>query len=259
MKISATIITLNEEHNIKECIDSLIDIADEIIVVDSYSTDNTERTCNSFDKLKFYKNHFEGHIQQKNFAVSQASYDFILSLDADERLSDNLINELKDIKIKNVAISSAYSMPRLNNYCGKWIRYSGWYPDRKIRLWDKRIGKWGGDNPHDHVVLDKSALKIKLFSDILHYTTPSIKAHVEQTNKFSEIAALALFKSERKVAVNFKILCDPFYTFFKVYFLRLGFLDGFYGLVIAVVSAHEKFLKFAKLKQLKLKHESSSP
>ena len=258
MKISATIITFNEERNIKKCIESLVEVADEIIVIDSFSTDDTERICKSFDKLKFYKNSFEGHIQQKNYAVSKASYNFVLSLDADEQLSNDLIKDLNNIKIEDITISSAYSMPRLNNYCGKWIRYSGWYPDRKIRLWDKRIGKWGGDNPHDHVVLDKSALKINLFSDILHYTKPSIKAHVEQSNKFSEIAAQELFKSERKVAVNFKMLCDPFYTFFRVYFLRLGFLDGFYGLIIAVVSAHEKFLKFAKLKQLKLKNESTS-
>ena len=257
MKISATIITFNEERNIKECIESLLQIADEIVVVDSYSTDKTELVCKAFNKVQFIQNNFEGHIEQKNFAVSIASNDFILSLDADERLSLELIDELKKIKSDNAVTTSAYSMPRLNNYCGKWIRHSGWYPDRKVRLWDRRIGKWCGSNPHDHIVCSKNTDKTQLTSNILHYTTTSIKAHVEQTNKFSEIAALELFRSKRKVAVNFKMLFDPFFTFFKIYFLKLGFLDGFYGLIIAVVSAHEKFLKFAKLKQLKSQHENS--
>ncbi|MEC7487945.1 MAG: glycosyltransferase family 2 protein [Verrucomicrobiota bacterium] len=258
MKISATIITFNEERNIKECLESLLDIADEIIVVDSYSTDQTEQICKVFNQVQFIKNIFEGHVEQKNFAVSIASNDFILSLDADERLSLELIDELKKIKAGNAVTNSAYSMPRLNNYCGKWIRHSGWYPDMKVRLWDRRIGRWGGTNPHDHIICSKNTDRIQLTSSILHYTTPSIKAHVEQTNKFSEIAAFELFRSKRKVAVDFKMLFDPFFTFFKIYFLKLGFLDGFYGLVIAVVSAHEKFLKFAKLKQLKSQHENSS-
>ena len=163
MKISATIITFNEERNIKKCIESLLEVADEVIVVDSFSTDDTERICKSFDKLKFYKHSFEGHIQQKNFAVSKTSYNFVLSLDADEQLSNDLINEINNIKIKKVTIPSAYSMPRLNNYCGKWIRHCGWYPDRKIRLWDKRIGTWGGTNPHDEdleCVCDRCDVKI---------------------------------------------------------------------------------------------------
>ena len=250
MKISATIITFNEERNIKKCIESLLEVADEVIVVDSFSTDDTERICKSFDKLKFYKNSFEGHIQQKNYAVSKASYNFVLSLDADEQLSDDLIQELNNIKIEGVTISSAYSMPRLNNYCGKWIRHCGWYPDRKIRLWDKRIGTWGGTNPHDHVVLNESAHQTKLLSNILHYTFSDITEHVEQSNKFSDIAALELFRSERKIAVKFKMLLDPLYTFFRMYFIKLGMLDGFYGLIISVVSSYEKFLKYAKLKKL---------
>ena len=250
MNISATIITFNEERNIKNCIESLLDIADEIIVVDSYSTDKTEQVCKAFNKVQFIQNNFEGHIEQKNFAVSIASNNFILSLDADERLSCELIDELNKIKSDNAVTTLAYSMPRLNNYCGKWIRYSGWYPDRKVRLWDRRIGKWGGSNPHDYVVLNESTRQVKLHSKILHYTVTSIKGHVEQSNKFSDIAALELSKSKQKVAVNFKMLLDPFYTFFKIYFLKVGFLDGFYGLTIAVISSYEKFLKYSKYKQL---------
>lgn len=140
MKISAVIITFNEEQNIKRCLDSLLPVADEIIVVDSYSTDKTEAICSSYEQVDFVKNEFKGHIEQKNFAMNRAKNDFVLSLDADECLSEKLAQEIKSLKTTAENKIQAYEMPRLNKYCGQWIKHSGWYPDKKLRIWNKKLG-----------------------------------------------------------------------------------------------------------------------
>ncbi|MTI29248.1 glycosyltransferase family 2 protein, partial [Cytophagales bacterium RKSG123] len=149
-KISAVIITYNEEKNIQRCLESLKGVVDEIVVVDSLSTDNTKKICEKFD-VHFIENPFEGHIEQKNYAMGCARNDYVLSLDADEALSPKLKESI--LKVKENWTADFYSFNRLNNYCGQWIRHSGWYPDKKIRLWDRRKGKWGGKNPHDNVVM----------------------------------------------------------------------------------------------------------
>lgn len=249
MKISAAIITFNEEQNIKRCLDSLIEIAEEIVVVDSFSTDQTESVCKVYKQVKFIKNEFKGHIEQKNFAIQQAEHDWILSLDADECLSEKLKTEIESIKSADQNNFQAYSMPRLNNYCGQWIRHSGWYPDRKVRLWHRKVGKWGGNNPHDKVILKRNTPSGNLKANLLHYTTDSISTHIDQVNKFSEIAAVQLLKSKKKQNAILKMLFDPPFMFIKKYFFQLGFLDGFYGFAIAIISAHAKFLKYAKYYQ----------
>lgn len=142
IKLSAVIITYNEEDNIERCLESLEKTADEILVVDSFSSDRTAEICKS-KGVEFIQHSFEGHIEQKNYALSRASNDYVLSLDADEALSDKLIQSIRAAK-QNWS-TNGYSVNRLTNYCGKWIRHCGWYPDKKIRLWDKRKGTWGGD------------------------------------------------------------------------------------------------------------------
>lgn len=258
MRISATVITYNEEKHIKKCIDSLSKVADEIVVVDSFSTDQTESICRSYEKVRFIENRFEGYVEQKQFGIEQAVYDWIISLDGDECLSDRLIQEIREIKQGPASCSQAYSMPRLNNYCGRWIRHGAWYPDRKIRFWNRRSGSWGGTNPHDTVVLHEGTRAKKLNGDILHYTIPNLDAHVEQSNKFSGIAAQELVKSGSSQCATFKLIFNPPFVFLKQYFLKLGFLDGFYGFTIAFISAHSKFLKYAKYIHLISKNEDSS-
>ena len=222
MKISATIITLNEEKHIKKCLESLVDVADEIIVVDSFSTDRTEEICNSYEKVRFIQNQFLGHIQQKNYALDQVKNPLVLSLDADECLSNPLKDEILALKSRGLGLGQVYSMPRLNNYCGKWIRHSGWYPDRKVRLWDKNKGRWGGQNPHDSVVVDTEVVVKELNCDLLHYTISSLTGHVAQTNKFSEIAARQLLESKPETAAILKMIFDTPFTFIKKYILQLG-------------------------------------
>lgn len=256
MKLSATIITYNEERNIQACIESVLDIADEIIVVDSYSKDRTAEICLSFPQVTFIENPFSGHVEQKNFAINQSQYDYILSLDADERLSEKLKDEILQWKNSNDATADAFSMPRLNNYCGKWIRHSGWYPDRKVRLWNKNKGQWGGVNPHDKVILNENSTLQNLKGQILHYTYQNTKQHDEQIEKFTSIAAQESFRKNKKVFILPHLILYPFYSFIKVYFIKLGFLDGYYGLVLSLKHSWYKYLKYFKLYQLK-KHANS--
>jgi glycosyltransferase involved in cell wall biosynthesis len=245
-KISVVIITYNEEKNIGRCLDSIRDIADDIIVVDSYSTDNTERICREFG-ARFIQHPFEGHIEQKNWAITQAKYPHILSLDADEVLSERLKQSI--IHAKNNWKYDGYYFNRLTNYCGKWIRHSSWYPSRKLRLWDSRKGKWGGRNPHDKFILGKSTSKKFLRGDLLHFSYYSIHEHIQQINKFSDIVATSLYKEGRR-ASRVNIIINPLWRLFRDYFIKLGFLDGFYGLVISVNSSHETFLKYSKLRRI---------
>ncbi len=232
--------------NIGKCLDSVKDIADDMIVIDSFSTDKTKEICLSHG-ARFVQHQFEGHIQQKNYAITQAKFPCILSLDADEVLSNELIEEIK--RIKNDWNADGYSMNRLNNYCGKWIHHSGWYPDRKLRLWDSRKGKWTGLNPHDRFEMQADA-KIRLLKgDILHYSFNSISEHIDQINKFSDISARAKFQKGVRIPFFFTLV-RTLAAFLKKYFLKLGFLDGYYGFVIGKLTAYGVFLKDIKLREL---------
>ncbi|NVO03401.1 MAG: glycosyltransferase family 2 protein [Bacteroidetes bacterium] len=247
-ELSVVIITFNEERNIGRCLDSVKEIADDIVVIDSFSTDKTEEICLA-NGARFIKHEFPGHIEQKNWAISQAKFPFILSLDADEALSEELKKSIIEAK-KNTEFDG-YIMNRLTNYCGKWIHHSGWYPDAKLRLWDSAKGKWGGVNPHDKYEME-SDVKIKhLKGDIYHYSYYSINEHILQANKFSEIMAKALFKNGKNASF-LKVIFRPPMRFFRDYFLKMGFLDGFYGFVICKTTAYTTFLKYSKLRQLNL-------
>jgi glycosyltransferase involved in cell wall biosynthesis len=246
IKLSVVIITFNEERNIARCLESVISIADEILVVDSFSTDRTKEICESFN-VRFETNAFEGHIQQKNYAVSIAKYDFILSLDADEAISEELLGEMQ--KVKEKFTSDGYYFNRLNYYCGKWIKHCGWYPDQKLRLWDRRKGKWGGENPHDRFGL-KSGSKIEFIKgNLLHYTYYSIRDHIAQANKFSDIGASSAILRGRKSNI-LKVVLFPLWRFFRNYIIKLGFLDGYYGLVLCMIISQENFLKYVKMIEL---------
>ena len=245
-QLSVVIITFNEERNIARCIDSVKDIADDIVVIDSFSNDKTKEIA-ELKGVRFVLHEFKGHIEQKNWAITQAKYPFILSLDADEALSEELRQSI--LQIKNQKQYDGYTMNRLTNYCGKWVRHCGWYPDKKLRLWDSDKGKWGGVNPHDKYLMDAGSTIAHLKGDILHYSYYTITDHVNQVNKFTDISANALLKMGKKVSFV-KIKCSPFIKFFRDYFLKLGFLDGYTGFVICRISAHAAFLKYAKLKQL---------
>lgn len=247
VQLSVIIIAFNEEKNIGRCLDSVWGVADEILVVDSFSTDRTEEIVKTKGAI-FIQHKFEGHIEQKNFAMTQSKFPFILSIDADEALSDVLKNSI--IEVKNNWVCDGYSMNRLTNYCGKWIRYCGWYPDRKLRLIDSRKGKWGGVNPHDKFeIFDKNTSICFLKGDLLHYSYYTREDHYKQVDYFTNIASKELFKQHKKVSV-FKIYLSPVIKFLRDYIFKIGILDGYAGFTISRISAYATFLKYKKLHSL---------
>ena len=246
MQISAVIITFNEERNIGRCLDSLTGVADEIIVVDSFSTDRTAQIC--LEKgARFIQHPFAGHIEQKNFALTQARFPHVLSLDADEALSDTLRQSI--LAVKAGWRCDAYSMNRLTNYCGQWIRHSGWYPDRKVRLFDRRRGHWGGLNPHDKVEMDIDATLGFLAGDLLHYSYYSEEEHDARARKYAVIAARAML-ARGKRGSGLRVAISPAFKFVRNYLLRLGFLDGQAGWTICRMAALETYWKYRHLIQL---------
>lgn len=246
IKISVAIITFNEEHNIERCINSVKAIADEIVVVDSFSTDKTKDICLALG-VKFIENPFAGHIEQKNFALTQTINEVVLSLDADEVLSNKLISSI--LEIKNNFNFDGYYFNRLTNYNGKWIRHCGWYPDRKLRLFKKSCAKWGGVNPHDIIIMDQKTKSEYLKGDLLHYSYRSITDHVNQTNKFTTIAAKQAYSLGKRSSL-LKIVTRPLLKFIKDYFIKAGFLDGRYGFIICYINSLSALLKYSKLYDL---------
>jgi heptosyltransferase III len=242
VKISAVVITYNEERNIGRCIDSLFHVADEIVVIDSFSKDRTKEIC--LEKgVRVVEHPFKSHIDQKNFAVTQAIHDVVLSLDADEYLSEELVKGI--LEVKENWPTEAYRMNRLSNYGGKWIRHGNWYPDQKIRLWNRRIGLWGGENPHDKIILN-SGIKIKhLKGDILHRAYTDSAETLVKIQSYSEIFARE--NVSRKTSSVPKIIFRSTFGFFKSYILKRGFMDGFEGLMVAGAVANHVFYKYAKL------------
>jgi glycosyltransferase involved in cell wall biosynthesis len=244
--LSVVIITFNEEQNIARCIHSVQSLANEIIVLDSYSTDRTVDIARSLGAI-IYKEKFRGYISQKNLAMQFASNNYILSLDADEALDEQLAASI--LREKKSLLHRAYSMNRCTNYCGHYIRHGLWYPDNKIRLFDRRIAKWGGLNPHDKIILEQGFPVSHLEGDILHYSFSTIDDHVWQNNRLSAIAATSLYNTGSKSSW-FKMLVRPAWAFINGYLFRMGFLDGTDGFTIAINTAHQVFLKYNKLYSL---------
>lgn len=250
-KISGVIITYNEESNIRRCLESLQGIVDEIIVVDSFSTDKTQEICNEFD-VRFVENPFKGHIEQKNFAKNLSTYEYVLSLDADEALDHHL--KQKIVEVKKSLNKDGYFFNRMTNYCGKWIRHSGWYPDKKLRLFNKNKANWAGMNPHDIIEMKADSSIGYLSGDLLHYSYPTVESHINQTNKFTTISAQALLKRGKRSSL-FKIITRPQIKFLRDYILKRGFLDGKAGIIICSINALSAFLKYTKLYLLDRKNQ----
>jgi glycosyltransferase involved in cell wall biosynthesis len=240
VKISATIITLNEERNIARAIESLR-CADEIVVVDSGSTDRTAEIAAKLG-ARVVESPWPGYAKQKNFAAEQASHDWILSLDADESLSEALEAEIWRLK-KSGPQYDAYTMPRMAQYLGRWIRHSGWYPDLKVRLYHRDKAVWVGAYVHETVRV--SGRVGHLESNLLHFTCDSLSEHLRTMDRYTTLAAEQLLANRVKVTWARLIFVAP-WTFFQTYLLKLGFLDGPEGLAIASMAAFYNYLKFAK-------------
>ncbi|HMP99112.1 MAG TPA: glycosyltransferase family 2 protein [Cyclobacteriaceae bacterium] len=255
VKISAVIITLNEEDNIARCLESIKNIVDEIVIVDSFSTDKTEEIAARY-RVKFIKHKFEGYVEQIIFATGQASNDYILSIDGDEALSETLQQSVLEVK-KNWT-HDAYSFNRLNNYCGTWIKHGVWYPDIKTRLWDRRKGNWGGENPHYKVTLNPGSKSKHIKGDLLHYTYKKPFDQYLQMNRFSEIASKVEFTKGKKTVPLFHLWLYPIFVFIKSYIIKLGMLDGYYGWILSKNEAYFRYMKYMKLKFLWDEHRKAT-
>lgn len=252
--ISAVIITYNEEKRLEPVLKSLDGIASEIIVVDSNSTDETVKLAKKYTD-KVYQRKWTDFADQKNYANSKASYHWILSLDADERISPELRQELLLLKEAEPE-SSGFSMPRHVFYLGKWIGHSGWYPDRKIRLFRKDKARWEGEYVHEDLVIEGEVQKLK--GSIHHFTYRNISEHLERINKFSSLGAQKLY-SRRKKCRLYHLLLLPFFRFAKSFFFRAGFLDGYAGFIISVLHGYAIFLRYTKLREIWKKGERIEP
>lgn len=247
VKLSATVITFNEERNIRRCIESLLPIADEIFIVDSFSKDRTKEIAAEYPVVRFIENPFEGHIQQKNFALCHAKYDWVISLDADEALTPELTASIKKVMLNPER--EGYRFNRFTYYCGHWVRHSGWYPDTKLRLVKKSNAEWRGTNPHDKLELIDGSDSGFLEGDLLHYSYYAPEEHFRQIEYFGTIAASEMFRKGKKVGYPLMYLKVAAH-FIKAYFFKLGFLDGKTGWLVCTRSAYGTYVKYKKLMSL---------
>ncbi len=247
-EISAVIITFNEESYIEKCLESLKDLADEIVVIDSFSTDGTEKICRKYN-ARFISHAFEGYVEQKNFAVSQAKYRHVLSLDADEALSDELRKSI--LEIKGNIVYDGYYVNRRNNYCGRWMIQSPLIPDRHMRLFDPSKGRWKGINPHDKFMLDPGTKSKKLKGSLLHWNYASFDEHRDRMKRYSDITAAEYFKNGKRTG-PFTGYLHLVWRFFRAYVIEGGFLNGYRGYVFCKVTAWSSFLKYSKLRRLNM-------
>jgi len=244
LRISATIITFNEERNIARVIESLR-CCDEILVLDSGSNDRTVEIATKLG-ARVVEASWHGYAAQKNIAAELASNDWILSLDADESVSEALEAEIWHIK-KSGPKHDGYTMPRLAQYLGRWILHSGWYPDRKVRLFDRRKAKWIGEFVHESVSVNGSVGHLK--SSLLHFTCNSLSEHLRSMDGYTTLAAQDIVARKKTVTYS-RLLFDPAWTFFRTYVLKAGFLDGPEGLAIAYMAALYNFVKYAKARDM---------
>lgn len=248
MKISAVIITQNEERDIARCLLSLHGVADEVVVVDSGSTDRTEQICREHN-ARFFCHPWQGYSMQKNYANSLAENNWILSIDADEALSETLRQSVIKLKTSDIAENQVFSVNRLTNYCGNWIRHCGWYPDRKVRLFCRNAKRWQGDIHEILADTTGTTSETTLNGDLLHYSYHSVEQHIRQADKFTTLTARQAFEKGKKAPLA-SIIFKPRWKFCRDYFFKLGFLDGYAGYQVCKISAFATFLKYSKLRML---------
>jgi glycosyltransferase involved in cell wall biosynthesis len=245
MPLSVCIICFNEEHNIRRCLESVA-WADEIIVVDSMSEDRTVEIAQHYTDSVFQRP-WMGYQAQKEFALSKATNEWVLSVDADEEISAGLKEEIT-AQIKQPNAKDGYRIPRLSFYQGRWIKHSGYYPDKQLRLFKRKRGRWIGERVHEKVDVPGSVGNLK--NDLLHYPYGgTISGQIQKVDSFSTLIAKDLFDQGKRFSLP--LLClRPLGKFLEVYLLRKGFLDGVAGFIIAVSSAYAMFVRYVKLREM---------
>ncbi|MEK6691241.1 MAG: glycosyltransferase family 2 protein [Nitrospirota bacterium] len=244
-RLSVAIITYNEEEEIKDCLES-VKWADEIVVVDSFSTDKTLDICRQYTN-KVFQHEWSGYSNQKNYAINVTTNPWILILDADERVSERLTKEIKEILDKDLGVDGYY-IPRKSYFLGRWIRYGGWYPDYSIRLFRKDKGRFEQREVHESVRINGKTAKLK--NHLEHYTYRNLSEYIQRMDRYSTLAAMEMVGEGRRSGPR-NILFRPILTFFRMYILKQGFREGIYGLLISVLYSYYTFLKYAKLWEMR--------
>ena len=248
--LSAIVIAKNEERNIAGCLESL-SFADEIIVVDSGSEDNTKKIAERFTE-KIYVTEWKGYGGTKQYALERVGGDWVLWVDADERVPAELAQEILNVVAENSL--SGYRMPRKAFFLGRWIRYGGWYPGYVIRLFQREKGRFGEERVHERLIVDGPIGKLN--EPLLHYTDDSIHHYFDKFNAYTTLAAQDLVDKSKRASL-LDLLFRPIHMFLRMYVLRVGYLDGREGFLLAVFSAHYVFTKYAKLWELKRRRRIS--
>jgi glycosyltransferase involved in cell wall biosynthesis len=243
-ELTATVITYNEEAGIRDCLDSLSWVK-EIVVVDSGSRDRTREICRGYTD-KVFINPWPGHLEQKNFAVSLASHDWILSVDADERVPEELRQAIE--RELSVPRHDGYWISRRNYFLGRWMRHGGWYPDRVLRLFDRRKGRFGGVNPHDRVVIADGSIGL-ISAYLIHLTHKDFSQYIRKQDWYTQISAEEQVRKGRRPGsvTGTELVLRPLIKFLQAYVLKRGFLDGFHGLIAAIAASYFNFIKYAKV------------
>lgn len=247
MGLSVAVITFNEEENIVRFLDAVTPIADEIIVLDSFSTDKTKELALKYGKVKFYENQFEGFGFQKNKALEHCSEEWVLFLDTDEIPNESLINSIRKVIAQEISVAEVFTIELINHIGKKIIKYGGWSGIYRERFFKKNAAKYSEDKVHEFLIYDSKAEKLP--GEILHFTYKDIHHHIEKSNIYTTLMAKKMFENGKK-SNGFKIFLKPKFQFFKTYFLKMGFLDGISGYYIAKTSAYYTFLKYSKLREL---------
>jgi glycosyltransferase involved in cell wall biosynthesis len=245
--LSLVVITRNEETRLRACVDS-VPFADDVLVVDSGSEDGTVALAGSLGCRVIHQD-WLGYGPQKRFAVGHALHDWVLCLDADERLSDRLAREMEQLFATERSFK-AYEMPRCNRFMGRWLRHGEGYPDWSLRLFDRRHARWSDDPVHERVIAD--ATPGRLSGDLLHESQETLQQYLEKQNRYTTLQAERLFEQGRRVGAG-RLLFSPMLRFLKMYLLRRGFLDGVPGLVHVSIGCFNSFLKYAKSLELQLR------
>jgi glycosyltransferase involved in cell wall biosynthesis len=241
-KLSACIIAMNEEDRLPDCIRS-VSFCDEVVVVDSHSSDRTREIAQAMG-ARVIERDWPGHVAQKEFAIRAASHDWVYCIDADERVSQPLRREIEALRDAGFPTHAGWRSPRLSSFLGRWMRLGGWYPNWQLRLFDRRRGCWGGNNPHDHVLLKGTAGRLR--GDLLHHPYRSFAEQLATIDKYTTIMAQGMHARGKRVG-TVQLVCSPLAYFLRFYFVRLGFLAGWRGFLQACLAAHYGRMKYAKL------------
>lgn len=240
--LSACIIACDEEDRIGPCLDSVA-FCDEVLVVDSHSKDATREVA-ARRGARVIERDWPGHVAQKEFAIRAAAHDWVLCVDADERVSEALRAEIEALRGAGFPVHAGWRMPRLSSYLGRWIRHGSWYPDRQLRLFDRRRGRWAGRDPHDRVAVEGSIGTLR--SDLLHHPYRDLSDHLRTIERYADIQA-GLLRADGRRAGPVDWVLRPIWRFLRFYLLEGGWLDGWRGFLLACLAAHYVRLRWVKL------------